>query len=173
MKYETNIKPNFEKIEELIFEGIPEVKICNKFDVSYSAWIKYKRDNKEFRDLIAKAWKERPEKDLKKETLKKNKNIKRNGTMFFKMIELIKYLRKKDIVNSDEILKDLNLSHGTLRYYVRTLQSTSIGIKSRSGNKSNSGYYIPELLTEAEKKELKKLDEKLFEKIISLLERVI
>lgn len=53
-KYETHIKPFFDKIDKMLNDGASEKQVAEALGVSYPAWNKYKQDYPEFRELCSK-----------------------------------------------------------------------------------------------------------------------
>lgn len=53
-KYETHIKPNFDKIDKMLNDGASEKQVAEALGVSYPAWNKYKVKYKEFGELCGK-----------------------------------------------------------------------------------------------------------------------
>ena len=52
--YETNIQPNFEKIDKMLNDGASEKQCAEAFGVSYPSWNNYKQKYKEFDNLCRK-----------------------------------------------------------------------------------------------------------------------
>lgn len=61
--YDKIIKPNFQKIEQLLQKGITEKNIAKSIGIAYSTWNKYKAERKEFSELILKS-REKPVQEL-------------------------------------------------------------------------------------------------------------
>ena len=53
-KYETHIKPFFDKIDKLLNDGASEKQVAEALGVSYPAWNKYKQEYTELRELCNK-----------------------------------------------------------------------------------------------------------------------
>ncbi len=53
-KYETHIKPFFDKIDKMLNDGASEKQCAEALGVSYPAWNKYKQDYTELRELCGK-----------------------------------------------------------------------------------------------------------------------
>lgn len=53
-KYETHIKPFFDKIEKMLNEGASEKQVAEALGVSYASFNNYKRDYPELNDLCSK-----------------------------------------------------------------------------------------------------------------------
>lgn len=53
-KYETHIKPFFDKIDKLLNDGASEKQVAEALGVSYPAWNKYKQEYTELRELCGK-----------------------------------------------------------------------------------------------------------------------
>ena len=53
-KYETHIKPFFDKIDKMLNDGASEKQVAEALGVSYPAWNKYKQEYTEFRELCNK-----------------------------------------------------------------------------------------------------------------------
>lgn len=53
-KYETHIKPNFDKIDKMLNDGATEKQCAEAFGISYASWNNYKAQNKEFGELCSK-----------------------------------------------------------------------------------------------------------------------
>lgn len=53
-KYETYVKPFFDKIDKLLNEGASEKQVADSLGISYASWNNYKVDYKEFRELCSK-----------------------------------------------------------------------------------------------------------------------
>lgn len=53
-KYETHIKPNFDKISKMLNDGASEKQCAEALGVSYPAWNKYKVKYKDFGELCGK-----------------------------------------------------------------------------------------------------------------------
>lgn len=53
-KYETHIKPNFDKIDKMLNDGASEKQVAEALGVSYPAWNNYKVKYKEFDELCRK-----------------------------------------------------------------------------------------------------------------------
>lgn len=62
-KFDSVIKKNYKKIEQLLSSGMTEKKVAESLGVAYSTWNKYKADNKEFSELIIKS-REKPVENL-------------------------------------------------------------------------------------------------------------
>lgn len=52
-KYETHVKPFFEKIDKLLNEGASEKQVAEALNISYAAWNNYKVQYKEFGELCS------------------------------------------------------------------------------------------------------------------------
>lgn len=52
--YETHIKPNFEKIDEMLNKGASEKQVAEALGVSYASWNNYKVSHSEFGELCSK-----------------------------------------------------------------------------------------------------------------------
>lgn len=52
--YETNIKPNFDKIDEMLNDGASEKQVAEALGVSYASWNNYKQKFEEFDALCRK-----------------------------------------------------------------------------------------------------------------------
>lgn len=52
--YDTNIKPNFERIDKMLNDGASEKQCAEALGVSYPSWNKYKAKYKEFDELCRK-----------------------------------------------------------------------------------------------------------------------
>lgn len=52
--YDTNIKPNFDKIDKMLNDGASEKQCAEALGVSYPSWNNYKKKYKEFDDLCHK-----------------------------------------------------------------------------------------------------------------------
>ena len=61
--YDKIIKPNFEKIEQLLQKGFTEKNIAKSIGIAYSTWNKYKAEVEEFSELILKS-REKPVQEL-------------------------------------------------------------------------------------------------------------
>jgi hypothetical protein len=61
--YETKIKPFLEDIKTQLGQGPSEEDLAKFYDISYASWKNYKRDHKEFREIIEKS-KDRQKFDL-------------------------------------------------------------------------------------------------------------
>ena len=53
-KYDTHIKPNFDKIDKMLNDGASEKQCAESLGVSYPAWNNYKVKYKDFGELCAK-----------------------------------------------------------------------------------------------------------------------
>lgn len=53
-KYETYVKPHFEKIEKWLNGGASEAQVAEALGISYASFNNYKRDYKELRELCEK-----------------------------------------------------------------------------------------------------------------------
>ena len=53
-KYETHVKPFFEKIEELLNKGASEKQVAEALGISYASFNNYKRDYPELDELCSK-----------------------------------------------------------------------------------------------------------------------
>lgn len=53
-KYETHIKPFFDKIDKMLNDGASEKQCAEALGVSYPAWNKYKQEYTELRELCSK-----------------------------------------------------------------------------------------------------------------------
>lgn len=53
-KYDTHIKPYFEKIDEMLNEGASEKQVAESLGVSYPAWNNYKAKYSDFKELCNK-----------------------------------------------------------------------------------------------------------------------
>jgi hypothetical protein len=53
-KYETHIKPFFDKIDKMLNDGASEKQVAEALGVSYPAWNKYKQEYTELRELCSK-----------------------------------------------------------------------------------------------------------------------
>lgn len=53
-KYETHIKPFFDKIDKMLNDGASEKQVAECLGVSYPAWNKYKQEYPELRELCNK-----------------------------------------------------------------------------------------------------------------------
>lgn len=53
-KYDTHIKPHFEKIDKMLNEGASEKQVAENLGVSYPAWNNYKTQHPEFKELCSK-----------------------------------------------------------------------------------------------------------------------
>lgn len=53
-KYETHIKPFFDKIDKMLNDGASEKQVAEALGVSYPAWNKYKQEYPELRELCNK-----------------------------------------------------------------------------------------------------------------------
>lgn len=58
-KYETHVKPYLDQILQWLKDGMNEYSIQDKLGVSKDAWIRYKSDNQELKDLYRRACEER------------------------------------------------------------------------------------------------------------------
>lgn len=61
--YDRIIKPNFDKIEQMLQNGQTEKVIARSIGIAYSTWNKYKAENEEFSELILKS-REKPVQNL-------------------------------------------------------------------------------------------------------------
>ena len=61
--YDEIIKPNFERIENLLRKGKTERQVAKSLGVGYSTWCRYKSEKQEFRELCIKS-REEPVDDL-------------------------------------------------------------------------------------------------------------
>lgn len=53
-KYDTHVKPFFDKIEKLLNDGASEKQVADALGISYASFNNYKRDNEELRELCSK-----------------------------------------------------------------------------------------------------------------------
>lgn len=53
-KYETHVKPFFDKIDDLLNKGASEKQVADVLNISYAAWNKYKAEYPELRELCQK-----------------------------------------------------------------------------------------------------------------------
>lgn len=53
-KYETHIKPFFEKIDKMLNEGASEKQVAESLGISYGSFNNYKRDYPELKELCSK-----------------------------------------------------------------------------------------------------------------------
>lgn len=67
-QYESHVKPNFDKISEL-YKTMNEEEIAQYLGISARSWYIYKKEHKEFRELLIEAAK--TEVQLMKDTLKR------------------------------------------------------------------------------------------------------
>ena len=53
-KYETHIKPFFEKIDKMLNDGASEKQVAESLGISYGSWNNYKTQNPDFKELCDK-----------------------------------------------------------------------------------------------------------------------
>lgn len=53
-KYDTHVKPFFERIDKMLNEGASEKQVAQALNISYAAWNNYKVQHKEFLELCSK-----------------------------------------------------------------------------------------------------------------------
>lgn len=68
-KFDTVIKKNYAKIEQLLSSGMTEKKVASSLGIAYSTWNKYKAEIPEFSELIIKS-REKPVENLVNRTYK-------------------------------------------------------------------------------------------------------
>lgn len=74
-KYETHIKPYFDKIKEALEKGVYETEIAKTLGVSNSSWFKYKTKYSEFADIFKNADRSQLLNDLENALIKKAKGF--------------------------------------------------------------------------------------------------
>ncbi len=87
-KYETHIKPYFDKIKEALEKGIYETEIAKTLGVSNSSWFEYKTKYSEFADIFKNADRSQLLNDLENALIKKAKG--------FEYQEKKQYIKKDD-----------------------------------------------------------------------------
>lgn len=87
-KYETHIKPYFDKIKEALEKGIYETEIAKTLGVSNSSWFEYKTKYPEFADIFKNADRSQLLNDLENALIKKAKG--------FEYQEKKQYIKKDD-----------------------------------------------------------------------------
>lgn len=53
-KYETYVKPYFDRIEKMLNEGASEKQVAESLGISYATWNNYKVDHEDLRELCSK-----------------------------------------------------------------------------------------------------------------------
>ena len=99
-KYETHIKPNWNKIAKLLSsdEKITEREVASKFDIGVTSWEKYKKDHPEFAKLISDSRAKR-----KAEKIEKYKSLLEKLAEGFHYTETKKVIRNVDGVKTQVI----------------------------------------------------------------------